>query len=119
MELPIDRRPVHARAETRETAGRRRRPLRTQCRMLRAPTQCCRLFVRAAAVRGPFCPGRPDISDVERISRGEGAKRRGTGSREVPHRLNEAERLAWATVWPSSQLCAAPGPPSLMYTSLP
>lgn len=63
--------------------------------MLRAPTQCCRLFVRAAAVRGPFCPGRPDISDVERISRGEGAKRRGTGSREVPHRLNEAERLAW------------------------
>ena len=39
--------------------------------------------------------GRPTLEDVERLTRGEAAKRRGTGNRQVPHRLNEAERLAW------------------------
>jgi hypothetical protein len=31
----------------------------------------------------------------ERISKGQAAKKRGTGSRGVPHRLNEAERKEW------------------------
>jgi hypothetical protein len=36
---------------------------------------------------------RPTINDVERISWGKPAKQKGTGSRGVPHRLNEEERL--------------------------
>lgn len=36
---------------------------------------------------------RPTIEDVERISWGKPAKKKGTGSRGVPHRLNEEERL--------------------------
>eukprot|EP00558_Chaetoceros_sp_UNC1202_P008332 CAMPEP_0197236548 /NCGR_PEP_ID=MMETSP1429-20130617/3611_1 /TAXON_ID=49237 /ORGANISM="Chaetoceros sp., Strain UNC1202" /LENGTH=279 /DNA_ID=CAMNT_0042695343 /DNA_START=135 /DNA_END=974 /DNA_ORIENTATION=- len=36
---------------------------------------------------------RPTIQDVERISWGKPAKQKGTGSRGVPHRLNESERL--------------------------
>eukprot|EP00751_Fragilariopsis_kerguelensis_P020866 CAMPEP_0170898432 /NCGR_PEP_ID=MMETSP0734-20130129/46063_1 /TAXON_ID=186038 /ORGANISM="Fragilariopsis kerguelensis, Strain L26-C5" /LENGTH=219 /DNA_ID=CAMNT_0011291217 /DNA_START=99 /DNA_END=755 /DNA_ORIENTATION=+ len=35
---------------------------------------------------------RPDISDVERISYGKPAKKKGTGSRGVPHRLNLDDR---------------------------
>lgn len=35
---------------------------------------------------------RPTIQDVERISFGKPAKKKGTGSRGVPHRLNEDER---------------------------
>lgn len=35
---------------------------------------------------------RPTIQDVERISWGKPAKKKGTGSRGVPHRLNEDER---------------------------
>merc|ERR1719159_187806 len=35
---------------------------------------------------------RPTLDDVERISGGRPAKRKGTGSRGVPHRLNAAER---------------------------
>ena len=38
---------------------------------------------------------RPSLDDVERISRGQAAKKRGVGSRAVPHRLNEAERKEW------------------------
>ena len=38
---------------------------------------------------------RPSLDDVERISRGDAAKRRGTGSRMVPHRLNQSERKEW------------------------
>jgi hypothetical protein len=38
---------------------------------------------------------RPTLDDVERISMGKAAKRRGTGSRNVPHRLNEMERKEW------------------------
>lgn len=38
---------------------------------------------------------RPSLDDVERISKGQAAKKRGTGSRGVPHRLNEAERKEW------------------------
>lgn len=36
--------------------------------------------------------GRPTLDDVERLSRGQAAKKRGTGSRAVCHRLNELER---------------------------
>ena len=35
---------------------------------------------------------RPSLDDVERISKGNPAKARGTGSRRIPHRLNAAER---------------------------
>ncbi|PXF40481.1 hypothetical protein BWQ96_09804 [Gracilariopsis chorda] len=35
---------------------------------------------------------RPTLDDVERLSRGQAARRRGTGSRAVPHRLNQEER---------------------------
>jgi len=38
---------------------------------------------------------RPSIDDVERISRGQAASKRGVGSRAVPHRLNELERREW------------------------
>eukprot|EP01031_Cornospumella_fuschlensis_P034365 gene34365-41597_t len=38
---------------------------------------------------------RPSLDDVERISRGQAAKKRGTGSRAVPHRLNTMERKEW------------------------
>jgi hypothetical protein len=36
---------------------------------------------------------RPTLNDVERISFGKPAKQKGTGSRGVPHRLNEDERF--------------------------
>ena len=36
---------------------------------------------------------RPEINDVERISWGKPAKKKGTGSRGVPHRLNLDERF--------------------------
>lgn len=38
---------------------------------------------------------RPTVNDVERISYGKPAKKKGTGSRGVPHRLNEEERAAF------------------------
>jgi len=38
---------------------------------------------------------RPSLDDVERISWGQAAKKRGVGSRAVPHRLNAAERKEW------------------------
>ena len=40
-------------------------------------------------------PARPSLDDVERISKGLAAKKRGVGSRQVPHRLNEEERKEW------------------------
>lgn len=38
---------------------------------------------------------RPSLDDVEKISFGQAAKKRGTGSRAVPHRLNADERVEW------------------------
>mmetsp|Transcript_24030 Transcript_24030/g.78177 ORF Transcript_24030/g.78177 Transcript_24030/m.78177 type:complete len:299 (-) Transcript_24030:898-1794(-) len=38
---------------------------------------------------------RPDIDDVDRISWGKPAKKKTTGSRGVPHRLNEDERILY------------------------
>jgi len=37
---------------------------------------------------------RPSLDDIDRLSRGKAAKRRGTGSRGVPHRLDEQEHKA-------------------------
>ena len=42
-----------------------------------------------------MCYNRPTLDDIERISKGQAANRRGTGSRMVPHRLNNAERKEW------------------------
>ena len=39
---------------------------------------------------------RPSLDDVDRLSRGEAAARRGTGSRAVPHRLNAEEMRQFA-----------------------
>ena len=38
---------------------------------------------------------RPDVRDVEKISWGMPAKKKRTGSRGVPHRLNEDERRSF------------------------
>ena len=38
---------------------------------------------------------RPTLLDVDRLSRGLAATRRGVGSRRVPHRLNAEERTAY------------------------
>ena len=40
-------------------------------------------------------PIRPSLDDVEKISYGQAAKKRGIGSRGVPHRLNAEERSEW------------------------
>ncbi|GAX82752.1 hypothetical protein CEUSTIGMA_g10178.t1 [Chlamydomonas eustigma] len=40
-------------------------------------------------------PWRPHVDDVDRLSRGEGAKIRGTGCRDIPHRLNEQEHAGF------------------------
>ncbi len=37
-------------------------------------------------------PWRPDMNDVDRLSRGDGARKRGTGNFNIPHRLNQDER---------------------------
>jgi hypothetical protein len=58
----------------------------------RCAPQPCRLASRLLATASAR---RPDLADVERLTRGEAAKRRGTGSRDVPHRLNQPERAAW------------------------
>jgi hypothetical protein len=44
------------------------------------------------ASRNDAKPWRPAREDVDRISRGQAARHRGTGSRAVPHRLNADER---------------------------
>jgi hypothetical protein len=48
----------------------------------------------AAAPAAPS-PRRPSKADVDALSRGDAAKRRGTGSRQVPHRLNAEEATAF------------------------
>jgi hypothetical protein len=40
---------------------------------------------------------RPTMDDVERISWGKPAKKKGTGSRGIPHRLNQEERFQFDT----------------------
>lgn len=48
--------------------------------------------VRPLSAAGKGANGRPSLDDVERISKGQAAKKRGVGSRAVCHRLNEMER---------------------------
>ena len=74
-----------ARVASRASSALRFTSLRPGAGAARAPT--C-LFASKVSVR-------PTLDDVERISRGEAAKRRGTGSRAVPHRLNQMERKEW------------------------
>jgi len=57
----------------------------------------CSVRAKNAATRSfVFCKkdstSRPTLDDVERISKGNAAKARGTGSRRIPHRLNAEER---------------------------
>ena len=47
-----------------------------------------RHFARTASIR-------PTLDDVERLARGDATKRRGVGSRRVPHRLNADERQSY------------------------
>ena len=57
--------------------------------MIHAEASACSLLAkRLASVR-------PSLVDVERLSRGQAATRRGIGSRQVPHRLNADERGAY------------------------
>lgn len=76
------------------------------CRVYSAGARTCAaallLPCRVYSAGARTCAARPDVGDVERLSRGEPAKRRGTGSREVPHRLNAAERASWET----AKVCA-------------
>ena len=63
------------------------------------PRCCTRTWTRTVTGRGVTAAApdsaRPDLEDVERLTRGEAARKRGTGSREVPHRLNAEERSVW------------------------
>lgn len=58
------------------------RPQRHRSRVLRA----------AASSSAEASVWRPTLRDVDSLSRGDAAKERGTGSREIPHRLNADER---------------------------
>jgi len=61
---------------------------------LRRPAtfSCVKNFSQVHSMRA-FGSVRPSIDDVENLSYGRAAKRRGTGSRKVPHRLNQEERI--------------------------
>jgi hypothetical protein len=48
---------------------------------------------------------RPTLDDIERLSYGKGAKRRGTGSKYVPHRLNADERTLYNFAKEHNYLC--------------
>ncbi|KAK9813952.1 hypothetical protein WJX73_006411 [Symbiochloris irregularis] len=50
------------------------------------------LQARASKSASEPGPWRPSLQDVEKLSKGDAAKKRGTGSRQVPHRLNTDER---------------------------
>jgi hypothetical protein len=55
-------------------------------------TPLCSLYVKQQDQRGQW---RPTIDDVVRISWGKPAKQKGTGSRGIPHRLNQDERITF------------------------
>ena len=64
-----------------------------------SPFEELHIFLISMAIRRlglAFAAARPTLADVERLSRGEAATRRGIGSRQVPHRLNADERTAYA-----------------------
>ena len=64
------------------------RRLRFRCRLSSTDTKVSEGIFWNARVTD----WRPTLDDVERISWGKPAKRKGTGSRGVPHRLNDEER---------------------------
>lgn len=80
--------------------------LQWPCSRARTPIHSCIADHAAAATAEPAPalsplpppppPGegvwRPSLDDVQRISQGDAARHRGTGSRAVPHRLNAEER---------------------------
>ena len=51
----------------------------------------------SASVARRIANVRPSLDDVQRLSRGDSTKRRGVGSRRVPHRLNADERDIFET----------------------
>jgi hypothetical protein len=61
---------------------------RSTCAAVRRQSQSGWICVSRNAAK----PWRPAREDVDRISRGQAARHRGTGSRAVPHRLNTDER---------------------------
>ena len=60
---------------------------------LRSTSFCRRQTAVCLASSRP--PWRPHVDDVDRLSHGDAAKVRGTGSRDIPHRLNAEERGAY------------------------
>lgn len=54
--------------------------------------KCTRTAPSSLTVRCRLDVKRPTLDDVQRLSEGRAAKSRGTGSRQVPHRLNQEER---------------------------
>eukprot|EP00965_Chrysotila_dentata_P229598 6197278-Pleurochrysis_carterae.AAC.1 len=79
------------------------RPLRSRCPLAVAPSESSQAIIELQADDVPPVAAmkcwRPTLDDVERISWGKPAKRKGTGSRGVPHRLNDGEegRLEYET----------------------
>lgn len=74
----------------------------TAIAMLPVTSAFARYFIKAPKIStlmtrymGKKASIRPTLDDVERISQGKSAKKRGTGSRAVPHRLNASERKEW------------------------
>lgn len=88
-----------------------------------APQRRCLAFLRSPAPAGLAArgtgsrlrakkkksdSGRPSLDDVERLSRGQAAKKRGTGSRGVCHRLNESERKVRFCLRDHVSVCVGP-----------
>ncbi len=86
---------MHARQVFKSTQPQAGPPSDTVGAMIRS----CRLArswgARAVTAQRIICAAkvwRPLLDDVDRIARGDAARVRGTGSRDVPHRLNQEER---------------------------
>lgn len=108
----------------------------TSCFVIFTPGQSCPSVAAsspAVAVRATICKrhhhhlqakkkksdrGRPSLDDVERLSRGQAAKKRGTGSRGVCHRLNESERKVLYMCFVEVYMVGKTALPCLVYASL-
>ncbi|GBF92778.1 hypothetical protein Rsub_05397 [Raphidocelis subcapitata] len=66
--------------------------LRRPCRAARAAAPGAPRRVHRSAPVAMAQPWRPTPDDVDRLSRGEGATKRGTGNSNIPHRLSAEER---------------------------
>ena len=62
---------------------------------MRQLSAALREFARGARQGASRAIVRPTLDDVERLARGDATKRRGIGSRRIPHRLNMEERRAY------------------------